>query len=136
MKSFGLGTYALSGGVSVALLAGCGGSQPPIGAPRTMPQTSAIATHADRGTSWMLPEAKDEALLYADDPAREDVFVFAYPKGTLLGTLTGFNAWPNGLCIDAYGHVFITTEESEIKGVIYEYNHGGTAPIASLSDEG
>jgi hypothetical protein len=33
MKSFSLGSYALSGGVAVALLAGCGGSQPPIGAP-------------------------------------------------------------------------------------------------------
>lgn len=32
MKSFGLRKYVLSGGVAVALLAGCGGSQPPIGA--------------------------------------------------------------------------------------------------------
>ena len=31
MKSFGLGSYALSAGVAVALLAGCGGSQLPIG---------------------------------------------------------------------------------------------------------
>ena len=30
---------------------GCGGSQPPIGAPGSMPQTSAIAMHADRGGS-------------------------------------------------------------------------------------
>jgi hypothetical protein len=47
----------LSVGVA-ALLAGCGGSQPPIDAPGAMAQTSAIATHADRGKSWMLPEAK------------------------------------------------------------------------------
>ena len=31
MKSFGLGSYALSASVAVALLAGCGGSQLPIG---------------------------------------------------------------------------------------------------------
>jgi hypothetical protein len=33
MKSLGLSCYALTMGVAVALLAGCGGSQPPIGAP-------------------------------------------------------------------------------------------------------
>src|ERR1700722_4157118 len=31
MKRFGLRTYALSGGVAAALLAGCGGSQLPLG---------------------------------------------------------------------------------------------------------
>jgi uncharacterized repeat protein (TIGR03803 family) len=40
MKSFSLGQYALSSGVAVAMLAGCGGSQPPIGAPGAVPQTS------------------------------------------------------------------------------------------------
>ena len=38
MKSFGLGRYALGGGVAIALLAGCGGSQPRIGTPGAMPQ--------------------------------------------------------------------------------------------------
>jgi hypothetical protein len=39
------------------MLAGCGGSQTPIGALGAMPQRRAIATHAERGKSWMLPEA-------------------------------------------------------------------------------
>ena len=38
MKCLRLDRYALSAGVAVALLAGCGGSQPPIGAPGAMPQ--------------------------------------------------------------------------------------------------
>ncbi len=46
-----------------ALFAGCGRSQPPISAPGAMPQTSAIAMHAGRGQSWMLPEAKNKDLL-------------------------------------------------------------------------
>jgi len=51
--------------VSVAVLvAGCGTLQPPIGAPGAMPQSRAIATHDERGGSWMLPEAKSERLLY------------------------------------------------------------------------
>jgi subtilase family serine protease len=37
MKSFGLVTYALTGGVAVALLAGCGGSQPPVGSLGALP---------------------------------------------------------------------------------------------------
>jgi hypothetical protein len=41
--------YALSWCVTAAMLAGCGGSQPPIGAPGAMPQTSWITTHVDRG---------------------------------------------------------------------------------------
>jgi len=46
------------------MLAACGGSQTPIGAPGAMPQSRAIATHAQHGGSWMLPEAKGRDLLY------------------------------------------------------------------------
>ena len=53
--------------VAAALLAGCGGSQPPIGAPGAMPQSQAIASHAARGKSWMLPEAAPTELLYVAD---------------------------------------------------------------------
>ena len=73
MKSFGLGKYALSVGVAAALLAGCAGSQPPIGAPGAMPQTSALATHADSGTSWMLRGAKNEDLLYVSNHSSDTV---------------------------------------------------------------
>ena len=41
--------YAVSIGAA-ALFAGCGGSQPPIGAPGAMPQVPATAAYADRGT--------------------------------------------------------------------------------------
>ena len=37
---------------SSALLAACGGSQPPIGAPDAMRQSRAVATHAEHGGSW------------------------------------------------------------------------------------
>ena len=49
--------------LSYAMLAGCGGSQPPIGAPGVMPQSRAIAMHAAGGGSWMLPEAKKYAAV-------------------------------------------------------------------------
>jgi hypothetical protein len=49
--------------VAAAMLAGCGGSQPPIGGLGAMPQTSAIATHAERGKSWMPSYAASQNLL-------------------------------------------------------------------------
>ncbi len=52
MKALALSIYALTY-AAAALLAGCGGSQPPIGAPGAMPQTRAIATHAERSGSWL-----------------------------------------------------------------------------------
>jgi hypothetical protein len=81
----------LSSCLSVYVLAGCGGSQPPVGAPGAMPQTSALATHADLGKSWMAPKAKSDDLLYiAAGPVDGRVYVYTYPKGRLVGTLTGF----------------------------------------------
>ncbi len=70
-----------------------------------MPQTSAIATHADRGKSWMLPEAKSEDLLYVS--AYSDVLVYTYPGGKQVGDLKGFNS-AAGECVDSKGNVFIT----------------------------
>jgi hypothetical protein len=113
------------------MLAGCGGSQPPIDAPGAMPQTSAIATHAERGKSWILPEAKSEDLLYASS-GRTIVSVFNYRTGKLVGTLSGFSG-ADGECVDKTGDVFITnTDES----AVLEYSHGSTTPINTLSDPG
>ena len=53
MKSLDFGRYVLGGFAAAAMLTGCGGPQPPIGAPGTMPQSRAIATHSERGGSWM-----------------------------------------------------------------------------------
>jgi hypothetical protein len=85
---------------SLAILAGCGGSQPPVGAQGAMPQTAAIATHGDRGTSWVLPEAKTEDLLYVAGLGRRGgrVDVFSYRAGKFVGSLGGLkqpmvNAW-------------------------------------------
>ncbi len=63
MKNGVLSRYALSSCVAAAMLAGCGGSQPPIGAP-AMPQSRAIAQDGARGKSWMLADAKNSDLYY------------------------------------------------------------------------
>ncbi len=134
MKSFGLGSGALGGGVALALLAGCGGPQPPIGATGAMAKTSAIATHAERGKSWMLPEAKSKDLIYVNGDL--GVYVYTYPQGQFVGELNPgfFKAY--GECADASGDIFVVSlpNQSSTSSTIYEYAHGGTSPIAILSD--
>jgi hypothetical protein len=124
MTTLALVRFALCTSVAVALLAGCSGSQLPIGAPGAMPQSRAVATHADRSGSWMLPEAKGEDLLYAvRDP---NIYILSYPAGKEVGMLehgTGLY-----LCADANnGHVFVTDGN-----VIYEYAHAGTKIIRTI----
>jgi hypothetical protein len=129
VRSLDFSRYALMVYVTAALLAGCGGSQPPIGAPGAVPQASAIATHADRGKSWMLPEAKRKDLLYLAEFG-PNVFVYSYPEGKHVGTLTGFGAAPYE-CADKSGDVFIASFQGSNEG-IYEYAHGGAQPINFL----
>jgi hypothetical protein len=131
MKSLGLNRYALAIGAAAALLGGCGGSQPSLGAPGAMPRNPAIATHADRGKSWMLPEAKSEGLLYIAD-ACGGLCISTYPAGKLVGSIAiaaGF------LCTNQQGDVFVTTQNGST-GQIVEFAHGGTEPIATLADTG
>jgi len=131
--------FALTTCVAAASLAACGGSQPPIGAPAAMPQSGAIAAQRDRGGSWMLPEAKSSALLYASDSKNDAVVVYSYPAAKQLGELKGFPAEPGGLCSGASGDIFVTTQGSkgsQGQSFVYEYAHGATSPIATLSDPG
>src|SRR5262249_12342646 len=61
------------------------------------------------------------------------VSVFSYPKGQLIGTLSGFSN-PAGECVDQSGNVFITDAAfGDGAGSVYEYAHGGTAPVAQLT---
>jgi len=130
MKLPALRRYALCFGTA-ALLAACGGSQPPIGAPGAMPQsqTSVVAAHAQRDGSWMLPEATSQDLLYVS--GGNEVDVYAYPSGEQVGSLTNFHG-TGYECADSAGDVFITTGSGSPSGV-YEYAHGGSQPISFLS---
>ena len=118
---------------AAALLAACGGSQPPIGALGEMPQSRVIATQAKHAGSWTLP-AKGSNLLYVTD-GYENVYVYEYPQGKLVGMLTGFIA-PLGECADSNGDVFIVAAASKSysSSVIYEYAHGGSNPVKTLED--
>lgn len=88
---------------------------------------------------WMLAETSSAALLYASDSTDRVVRVYSYPSGQQVGLLKGFPAEPAGLCSDSSGDVYVTTlgdgSDSNLS-YVYEYAHGGTEPIATLSDPG
>ncbi len=117
-------TCALALGVPLLFSVGCAGSLQSAG---TVPQAHWSSEQgADRGTSWVLPEAKQHTLLYLST-ALSGVYVFDYPTRRLVGVLTEANS-PQGLCSDAAGDVFI----SDMSGQVLEYAHGGKSPIRRL----
>ena len=130
MSISGFGRHALLSCAAAALLAGCGGSQPPIGAPGALPQTSTIATHAGRGKSWITRNASDGDLIYAVGGCG-GTCVFSYPAGKLVGALDKPEAGAASACSDSAGDVFIPTGAG-----VYEYAHGRTTPVATLSVPG
>ena len=130
MNSLEFGRCALSMGAAAVLLAGCGGSQPPIGAPGAMPQSRAIAQHDAHGKSWMLPEAVKEDLTYLS--AGSAVYVFGFHSGKLVGMITGFYNTA-GLCVNHDGDVFVT---DAAKNAIFEFGHGKYTVKRILSDTG
>ena len=83
----------------------------------------------------MKSDAGSKQLLYISDPGTNDVQVYSYPKvgsPSFEGTLTGFGD-PRGECVDAAGNVWIANASAS---TIVEFAHGGTTPIATLSDPG
>jgi hypothetical protein len=114
--------------VLIAHIAGCGGSQPPIGAPgadvnRPVYQKPRSAA-AKPGRN----------LLYASTHVGE-VYVFNYPSGEYLNSLVPGTTDIGGLCTDTVGDVFVATRDG-YEGIIYEYAHGGTSPVRTLSEYG
>lgn len=137
MKSIDLGRYALGGFATVAMLAACGGSQPPIGVPATMPQIAPLFSRypvtsepsATGGqsvqTSWMRKGSQKDDLLYLTQAA---VKVFTYPQGKLVGGLQQHHS-TRGECVDSSGNVFVTS----LGRTIEKYAHGRTGQIGQLT---
>jgi sugar lactone lactonase YvrE len=128
-----------------ALLAGCGGSQPPIGAPGAVPQSRSIVQHAARGKSWMLPGAKSGAvaqyqtkspLLYVGNFGNQDVTVYraTVKDPAPLATISDDLFFPDGACIDGHGMLYVTNLQPSGGGWVSEYPLGKTTPSRIITD--
>lgn len=70
-------------------------------------------------------------LVYVSDDV-SNVYIFSYPQGRLVDKITGLNG-PEGECVDGNADVWVAISGSN---EIIEYAHGGSQPIATLSDPG
>jgi len=77
-------------------------------------------------------EATNEASLYLSNVRTNDVDIYSYPAGRMVGKLTGFGK-PRSECTDAQGDVWIA---DPVALAILEYAPGTKAPIAALSTPG
>jgi hypothetical protein len=117
----------VAGVVAIAALGtGCGGSQLPTAA-----TGSSVAAAASPGASdersWMSPRVRRGDLLYVSDTGGR-VYVYSYPTGEHVGTLTGFKG-PQGVCSDAAGDVYVVDTPAV---AISKFARGGTKPLAVL----
>lgn len=135
MKRLRLSHCALSICVAAILPTGCGGTQI-AGLGTTPPDVNAARHTTYRSGSWMKPASSNSDLLYVSnyetDSGPGNVYVYLYPDGSLVGTLTGFQN-PQSICTNKSGDVFIPDASA---ADVVEYAHGGMSPIKTLSDSG
>jgi hypothetical protein len=99
-----------------------------------MPHFVQPNVHTDHGQSFIRPDKKKKkaAYLYVGDWDTNDVYVYAYPKGTAVGTITG-NDEPYGMCTDKKGDVYVANFGS---GTVNEYAPGSTKVVNTYSPGG
>ena len=116
MRIPGLGRYALTSCVAAAIFAGCGGSQPPIGAPGAMPQLGAAHSHRPAMSSG-------NALLYIAQTGQDyGTLILSYPAGKEVNKI---NRVFGPMCTDPNtGNVYIIDDTT-----IREYAPGKKQPI-------
>jgi hypothetical protein len=115
MKSFDFYRYVLNCS-AIAMLASCGGSQPPAGVPGALPQSGAMATHAERSFFSKRRTASCPCLYVANrGNARNTSSVTVYPIGAngnskpiqdIQGSKTGLGR-PHDVAVDAKGDIYV-----------------------------
>ena len=111
----------------IFVFAGCGGA----GTTSAVPQ-SIVASVAHHG-SWMQPGTSSEDLLYVTQD--DGLAVFSYPDLKLVGHLYLPQGYGGGnACSDKKGNVFVPfVNLSNQDSGVFEYSHGGTSPIKTLT---
>jgi uncharacterized repeat protein (TIGR03803 family) len=133
MRSLGLGNYTLAAGVMAALLAGCGGSQPPITVPGAMAQTSTLAASSN-STNYKV------VYSFSGGSDAADPFAGLIDEGGVLyGTTIAGGSYSNDCDFFYYncGTVFSVTPSGTEK-VLHSFGAGsdGRNPLAGLVDVG
>jgi hypothetical protein len=130
MKKLRIACSAVSIVAAAKLLAACGGSQPPIGAPGTMPLSRVIPAHANRGG---LLRAKAIGTLYVNSGVSRSNAVVLLRNGTWkeIGTITDGIGNPIRNWIDAKGNLYVA-DTGQV--AITEYAPGASSPSFSYNE--
>jgi len=128
MRNLGFGRVTLCCCVAAAMMAGCSGSQPPIGASGAMSETVASTSRAFRTSYKVTPP-----LLYVTNIGYQDVTVYqATAKDSApLATISDGIVIPGGACIDGQGTLYVTDEPAS-DGWVSEYPLGKTTPSRTI----
>jgi DNA-binding beta-propeller fold protein YncE len=118
----------------VALLEGCGGSQPPIGAPGAMPlslQSSAVFT---RIAARAVTDAKDTSYLYVANwgfGSGGGIYIFLRddPSKGVVDKIRDGVSTPDGIFIDTHGNLYVTNGHMSGRESVEMYAKGGHKPI-------
>lgn len=121
--------FALSSCVAVISVAGCGGSQLPIRAAGSMPQSSAIGTHAERGA---VP-----TYLYVADASTQRPAIIAFDAaGNKVAEKRFRSGGPVDVVTDSRGHVYADVFNKEYASSVFEYTHSLDRTIAEYHPPG
>jgi sugar lactone lactonase YvrE len=138
MNIVALSRYAPGFTIAAAVLASCGGSQPPIGAPGAMPQSRTISSDAEHGNE--APDYKvSGALLFvtnSDSPPYDAVTIYdaKADNPSPIAVINEDVAQANGDCVDAHGTLYVASEPESGPGWISEYALGETKPLRVITN--
>lgn len=122
MRSLGFSRYALTMGAAAAILAGCGGSQPPIGATGAMTAATARQGRSHRRVMRQFLYLAEHKLVSSGFAYQTSIV--SYPDGHDVANIANFGQ----MCRDSSGDVYIDNGSA-----ISEYSPGGANPIAQVA---
>jgi sugar lactone lactonase YvrE len=132
MKRSDFRRYALSSGVAAAMLAGCGGSQPPIGAAGAVPPSTTIRARSPLGLASSRHTAKKRWFLYLGNMRGYSSKFKVYPLGGSRPIRSFSRSWNvYAIAIDPWNDVYTTNgfvSDTEVTA----YTPGGKAVLLNI----
>jgi hypothetical protein len=140
MNSITFSRYAVSI-IAAALVAGCGESQPPIGAPGAMVMAAATPVPAFptgiRPRGWLARGLQTRGsssgpVIYVADQQDSTVLIYTETGGYLQGEITDGIDSPYGLYVDKNGTLYVANEGNS---TVTAYPDGSTSPSTIWSQD-
>jgi hypothetical protein len=117
--------------VGVTMLSGCSAAADVPGSGGAGAAARSAFAQPKTGGSWMAARLSKKNLLYVSNLGTQSVTAYVWGStGRLVGRIDGLRN-PRGLCADTQGNVYVTDSGTS---QIFEYAHGGTSAIKTLTD--